>query len=186
VTPRSDGMTPRPGDGITARPSDGAARRVGLGEGDRGTTSGSESDGAPGPGDVASLLRSSARASVWLPVDGVSMLPTISAGSQVRVKAQARGPRIAEIWAFCDTNGLVVVHRYRRRGPQRQSVFRGDNVPWHDPPVDESRLIGRVTHVRRGNAIRRIAISERLRWIGRRLWQRILRDTTNGSRRTQR
>jgi hypothetical protein len=132
---------------------------------------------SPRPDEVAALLRASARESVWLPVDGTSMFPTIKAGSQVRVVARARRPRIAEIWAFCDANGTIVVHRYRKRDAEDRLLFRGDNQVWRDPPVTDDHLIGLVTHTRRGDIVRRFAIRERLVWIVRRLFGRIFRHS---------
>jgi hypothetical protein len=123
----------------------------------------------PRPEDVAALLRSSARESVWLPVDGTSMFPTILAGSEVRVVARARRPRIAEIWAFCDADGTIVVHRYRKRDAEGRALFRGDNRRWRDQPVVADRLVGLVTHVKQGDSVRRFATRERLGWIARRL-----------------
>jgi hypothetical protein len=131
----------------------------------------------PRPEEVAALLRASARDSVWLPVNGTSMLPTILAGSEVRVVARARRPRIAEIWAFCDTNGTIVVHRYRKQDADGRSLFRGDNQKWRDDPVAPDRLIGLVTHVREGGKVRRFAIRSRFGWIVDRLIGRISRHS---------
>lgn len=105
------------------------------------------------------------------------MLPTILAGNEVRVVARARRPRIAEIWAFCDANGTIVVHRYRMRDAAGRSVFRGDGQPWRDDPVPDDLLIGLVTHVRQGEIVRRFAIRERLGWIVDRLFGRIYRHS---------
>jgi hypothetical protein len=129
----------------------------------------------PRPEDVAALVRSSAGDGVWLPVDGVSMLPTISAGSQVRVVSRSRRPRIAEIWAFCDPNGVIVVHRYRRRDDEGRFVFRGDNVVQHDTPVDGPRLIGVVTTIKVEGTTQRVGLPARIRWLAGRLLSRIRR-----------
>jgi len=96
------------------------------------------------------------------------MLPTISAGSQVQVFSVSRRPRIAEIWAFCDLNSVIVVHRYRRRDGDSRFVFRGDNVKRSDPPVDTERLIGVVTLVREHGAARKVGLLSRARWVLRR------------------
>lgn len=129
----------------------------------------------PRPEDVAALVRSSAADGVWLPVDGLSMLPTISAGSQVRVVSRSRRPRIAEIWAFCDLNGAIVVHRYRRRDEAGRLIFRGDNVLHHDTAVDPARLIGAVTSVRTEGTTRRFGKVGRARWMAGRLIARLSR-----------
>jgi hypothetical protein len=130
---------------------------------------------SPRPEDVAALVRSSAADGVWLPVDGVSMLPTISAGSRVRVFSRSGRPRIAEIWAFCDPTGEIVVHRYRRLDPAGRFVFRGDNVVQHDVPVDAERLIGLVTEVEVDGATWSVGLTARIRWLAGRLLARIRR-----------
>jgi Peptidase S24-like len=123
---------------------------------------------SPRPEDVAALVRSSAADGVWLPVDGSSMLPTISAGSQVRVVSGARRPRIAEIWAFCDPNGVIIVHRYRRQDSEGRFMFRGDNVKQSDVPVDKERLIGLVSLIREHETTRTVGLFSRLTWVIRR------------------
>jgi hypothetical protein len=129
----------------------------------------------PRPEDVAALVRSSARDGVWLPVDGVSMLPTISAGSQVHVFSCSRHPRIAEIWAFCDPNGVIVVHRYRRRDRAGRFVFRGDNIVHHDTPVEPASLIGLVAAIKVGGSTQKLGLAARTRWLVARLAARIRR-----------
>jgi hypothetical protein len=103
------------------------------------------------------------------------MLPTISAGSRVRVFSRSRRPRIAEIWAFCDPTGEIVVHRYRRRDPAGRFVFRGDNVRQHDVPVDDERLIGVVTQVEADGAAWSVGAATRVRWLAGRLAARMRR-----------
>jgi signal peptidase I len=128
---------------------------------------------SPRPEDVAALVRSSAGDGVWLPVDGSSMLPTISAGSQVRVFSVSRRPRIAEIWAFCDSNGAIIVHRYRRQDGAGRFVFRGDNVKQSDVPVDGERLVGVVMRIKAAGTMRSVGWPARARWIARRAAARI-------------
>ncbi|HEY0870795.1 MAG TPA: S24/S26 family peptidase [Acidothermaceae bacterium] len=130
---------------------------------------------SPRPEDVAALVRSSAGDGVWLPVDGSSMLPTISAGSQVRVVSVSRRPRIAEIWAFCDPNGEIIVHRYRRQDHAQRFVFRGDNVKQSDMPVDAERLIGVVRVIDANGTKRAAGWLARVRWIAHRAGARIRR-----------
>ena len=103
------------------------------------------------------------------------MIPTILAGDKVRVVAQTRRPRIAEIWAFCDAGGTVTVHRYRRRTAAGDLSFRGDNVISHDAPVGADLLIGLVTHLKRGDRVVRFGIHTRFAWIVRRLTGRFRR-----------
>jgi Peptidase S24-like len=136
-------------------------------------------DGAgPSAEDVASLLRASARDGLWLSVDGISMLPTISAASQVRVQLQDHPPRIGEIWAFCNVDGAVFVHRYRHRGEGGALLFQGDNVRRRDEPVHNTRLIGKVTHVRRDGETQQLTFRGRLAWIVRQGIRKIRRRLT--------
>ncbi|MDQ1464592.1 MAG: Peptidase S24-like [Actinomycetota bacterium] len=130
----------------------------------------------PRPDEVAALLRSGSGDGIWLPVDGVSMLPTISAGSEVWVTSRTRRPRIAEVWAFCDANSTIVVHRYRRRDPAGRFVFRGDNVRRADAAVDAAQLVGIVTRVRRSGATTTVGLGARVSWLGRRLAARLRRQ----------
>jgi hypothetical protein len=98
------------------------------------------------PAATAAVLRKAAEARpLWLDVRGASMGHSIRDGTRVRVE-QAAQPRRAEVWAFCDGNGNVVVHRYRgaRAGHHH---FQGDTRVRGDEPVTDAQLIGRVVEV---------------------------------------
>ena len=86
---------------------------------------------------------------------------TIRPGSSVQIVA-GDTPRFGEIWAFCNAEGAVVVHRYLGRdgGDYR---FQGD-ATGADLPASPDLIIGRVTAVeRRGDAR---AVHRFDRWIG--------------------
>ena len=126
------------------------------------------------PEGLAALMRAAAADELVLQVDGGSMGSTIMAGSEVRVRAVSRPPRTAEVWAFCNGQGIVVVHRYRRRLPRGGGLqFRGDALPRYDLPIRETQLIGRVTHVRAAGRTRHFGEAERIRFILRRARSRV-------------
>jgi phage repressor protein C with HTH and peptisase S24 domain len=115
------------------------------------------------PERIASTLRrAAAERDVWLDVSGDSMGRAILSGSQVEVRAAA-APRVGEIWAFCDEDGGIVVHRYRGRH-DGSLVFEGDSSPHADRPITADRLIGRVVTVRTDGAS--CTIGRLSRWAG--------------------
>ncbi|MCU1675610.1 MAG: hypothetical protein JWM93_368, partial [Frankiales bacterium] len=63
------------------------------------------------PDALAALMRAAAGEQLVMRVDGTSMGATIVAGSEVVVHARARPPRTSEVWAFCNEDSTVVVHR---------------------------------------------------------------------------
>jgi len=84
------------------------------------------------PTTKARLLRQVAGLrSMWIPAHGSSMGWTIPSGSSVRVVAVER-PRRGELWAYCDDNGTVVVHRYAYRAAAGH-ILRGDASIRCDP-----------------------------------------------------
>lgn len=133
------------------------------------------------PDVVARLLRHrlADTQELWLPVDGHSMWPTIQAPARVRLVAAER-PRGAEVWAFVDAGGAIVVHRCERRaGPGY--VFRGDGLPTADPWVPVRRVIGRVADVEDRRGRRPLGTGDRLAGMGR-LAQSRLRSVGRRSR----
>jgi len=90
------------------------------------------------------------------------MAPRIVTGGRVLIRA-ARRPRIGEIWAYCDSEGRVVVHRCI--GPARAGgwLFIGDAEGRADPPVPSSVLIGKIRAVDHGGRGRRVGTPDRLR-----------------------
>ncbi len=111
-------------------------------------------------GDAAALLRRRvALRPTWFPVVGESMGSAIRTDSEVLV-AGAAEPRFGEVWAFCDAQGVLVVHRLvrRRRGA---FCFQGD-AHWPDQPVGRELLVGRVVRVRYRGHERRLGRRDRL------------------------
>lgn len=110
---------------------------------------------------VARLLRERAGgAGVWLDVAGDSMGRALPGGSRVLVRAasgpRSSGPRLGQVWAFCDASGEIMVHRYLRRRRGRY-VFGGDANAFTDPAAAPERLIGRVIAVERGSRRRTLS-----------------------------
>jgi hypothetical protein len=112
--------TPRPAHEVAA----GSARTVG------GATK-------------ASLLRARlAREPLWIDVSGRSMGRSVPGGGRAHVAA-ATTPARGEVWAYCRTDGSLVVHR-ARGATDAGWVFQGDACVTVDPPVPDERLVGRV------------------------------------------
>jgi hypothetical protein len=132
------------------------------------------------PEGLARLLRLRATAEpLRIEVAGSSMGRTIVSGSFVWIVA-ARRPRWGQIWAFCDPESNVEVHRCvgKRRGLSR---FWGDGNPTADALVDDRFLIGRVVAIERpGGRCQRVnvvtqfarAAAVGVRRVPRRLWHR--------------
>jgi hypothetical protein len=98
------------------------------------------------PETTASVLRKAAAARpLWIDVRGTSMGRSILDGSRVRVEPAAH-PRRAQVWAFCDVAGNIVVHRCRGEcaGTFR---FQGDARVHADAPIPKAQLIGRVVEL---------------------------------------
>jgi hypothetical protein len=119
-----------------------------------------------GPDVVARLLRHrlAGGQELWLSVDGRSMWPTIQPPARVRLVAAER-PRCAEVWAYVDAGGAIVVHRCERRaGPGH--VFKGDGLPGADPWVPMGSVIGRVADVEDQRGRRPLGTGDRLVGMG--------------------
>ena len=86
---------------------------------------------------------------------------TIRAGSSVQIVA-GDTPRFGEIWAFCNPEGSVVVHRYLG-GDGGGYRFQGD-ASGADLPASPELIIGRVAAVERRGVVRTVRRSDR--WIG--------------------
>jgi len=112
------------------------------------------------PEPVASVLRSAAAAKpLWLEVSGTSMGGAIVSGDTVLVIPSPR-PRRGEVWAFCNAEASIVVHR--SRGPRRGGwLFEGDAVGRADPVISSSWLIGRVVSIRHGEVARHVGGRDR-------------------------
>lgn len=113
------------------------------------------------PATAAALLlrRRVAQAPTWLPVVGGSMGRTIRTGSKVLVSAGDE-PRFGEVWAFCNAQGILVVHRFVRRR-KGAFYFQGD-AHWPDSPVPRDLMVGRVRRVRYQGRERRLGGHDRL------------------------
>lgn len=101
----------------------------------------------PEPAVSARLLRRRARtAPLWLPVRGSSMGWRYPPASRILIVGGSASPRHGEVWAFCDRDGEVVVHRFLARADDH-FVFRGDAAPRADAPVPAEWLVGAVQAV---------------------------------------
>jgi hypothetical protein len=137
----------------------------------------SDETGSPaGSGAAADVVARLLRARVadgptlWLPVDGRSMWPTIRPPAKVRLDGGGR-PRRGEVWAFVGAGEAIVVHRCERRsGPGY--VFRGDGLARSDPWVPAGHLIGRVVQVEDQRGQHRLGPVDRSCGIGRHLVMR--------------
>jgi hypothetical protein len=89
---------------------------------------------------------------VTLDVTSDSMLPTLPAGSSVRVEPSARTPRRGDLLVFRQADYLVV-HRFlgtaRTADGARCLRARGDAARPLDPPVAPEHVLGVVVAVRR-------------------------------------
>ncbi len=123
-------------------------------------------DGVTGRAEaVAAVLRQRVQHQpLWLDVDGQSMGRTISRG-RVFVRAGTR-PARGQIWAYCASDGRIVVHRVlgSRRGSAggTRVWLRGDGNPADDPPVPMAHLIGVVVEVDDDRGRRRLGRRDRL------------------------
>jgi len=85
---------------------------------------------------------------------------------------------VAEIWAFVNSRGDLVVHRCAGRRDGRR-VFVGDANPGRDELVDDDLLVGRITMVHSGAARRRptrlAGLAPLLGWSGRSVLRRVMR-----------
>jgi hypothetical protein len=119
------------------------------------------SDGTTPPDTIARLLRRRAESGpLWIDTTGSSMGRAIPDGARVRVVAVAR-PRRGEVWAMCDDEGRVIVHRALGVVGGRW-WFQGDANRSPDLPVERDRLIGRVDEIDNAGRRRRLGASDRL------------------------
>jgi hypothetical protein len=119
------------------------------------------SDGTTPPDTITRLLRRrAASGTLWIDAVGSSMGQAIPDGARVRVVAVDR-PRRGEVWAMCNDEGRVIVHRVLGVVGRRWWL-QGDANRSPDLPVDLDRLIGRVDEVEAAGRRRRLGTSDRL------------------------
>lgn len=119
------------------------------------------SDGTTPPDTITRLLRRRAESgTLWIDAVGSSMGQAIPDGARVRVVAVDR-PRRGEVWAMCNDEGRVIVHRVLGVVGRRWWL-QGDANRSPDLPVDLDRLIGRVDEVEAAGRRRSLGTSDRL------------------------
>lgn len=93
-------------------------------------------------------------------VQGGSMLPTLTPGSEVEVEFGPRETRFGDLLVFRQGDYLVVhrcLGRGRSSGGIRTLRCRGDGVAGLDPPVAPASVIGRVLSARRDDGWRTLS-----------------------------
>ena len=119
------------------------------------------SEGTTSPDTITRLLRRRAEAgTLWIDTIGNSMGRAVPAGARVRVVVASR-PRRGEVWAVCDDDGRIIVHRVLGAVGE-QWWLRGDANRSPDLPVRFDRLIGRVDEIDIAGRRRRLRSSDRL------------------------
>ena len=119
------------------------------------------SEGTTSPDTITRLLRRRAEVeALWIDTIGNSMGRAVPAGARVRVVA-ASTPRRGEVWAMCDDDARIIVHRALGEAGD-QWWFQGDANRSPDLPVRLDRLIGRVDEVEVVGRRRRLGRSRRL------------------------
>ncbi|HEX4983478.1 MAG TPA: hypothetical protein VFV63_17360 [Ilumatobacteraceae bacterium] len=146
-------------------------------------------DGTTPPDTIARLLRRRAESgTLWIDTVGSSMGRAVPDGARVRVVAAAR-PRRGEVWAICNDDSRVVVHRALGVVDGRW-WFQGDANRSPDLPIELARLIGRVAEVDIAGRRRRLRGPDRLlarsRLDAAAGWKRVLATVRWTGRRTRR
>jgi signal peptidase len=92
--------------------------------------------------------------SIRLRVLGSSMLPTIWPGDVVTIDKVLVDEIVPGDIVVCERDARFFVHRLmgvsESKGGTRWET-RGDSLPQNDPPFSESHLLGRVSHILRGD-----------------------------------
>lgn len=118
------------------------------------------SEGSTSPDTITRLLRRRAEVgTLWIDTIGNSMGQAVPAGARVRVAA-ASTPRRGEVWAICDDDGRIIVHRVLGQAGERWWL-QGDANRSPDQPVRLDRLIGRVDAVEVAGRRRRLGPADR-------------------------
>ncbi len=135
------------------------------------------SDGTTSPDTITRLLRRRAEVgTLWIDAIGNSMGRAVPDGARVRVVV-ARRPRRGEVWAVCNDDGRIIVHRVLGVVGDRWWL-RGDANRSPDLPVRFDRLIGRVDEIDVAGRRRRLRPSDRViaraRIDAAAIWKRVL------------
>jgi signal peptidase I len=88
----------------------------------------------------------------YLPVEGRSMLPLLREGDRVLI-AHSRSIRVGDIVVLQSMDELVthrVLEIRNTNSGERVLLTKGDHVSSMDPPVPETKILGRVVAIRRG------------------------------------
>lgn len=90
----------------------------------------------------------------WIPIHGRSMQPLLHDGDAVRVRHGTLPQRRGDLVVFRQGEQLVT-HRVLRIHYGAEMIFhtQGDNTWRPDPPVAQTAVLGRVTHLRRSGAV---------------------------------
>lgn len=88
---------------------------------------------------------------LWVPVDGDSMWPSLKAGDLAGV-APLEGALLPGSVVLARLTESLVVHRVVK-GDAAPFILRGDNTAAPDAPLSRGRIVGMVTHVRRGSKL---------------------------------
>ncbi len=115
--------------------------------------------------DEAMTLLARAEADRSIQVHGGSMSPTLASGSVIRVDFRQRSPRFGDLLVFRQADYLAV-HRYLGTARLADGAIclrtRGDGILALDPPVEPSRVAGRVVALER-NGVWRSLLPRRAR-----------------------
>ena len=103
-------------------------------------------------GLAAEVLRG--RGTLRLKVGGMSMLPAVWPGDLITIQSVAHAGVVPGDIVLVLRDNRFFVHRLVERRLVQDCLLlitRGDAVPRNDPPAAASKLLGRVTLIRRGN-----------------------------------
>ena len=98
------------------------------------------------------MLRS--RGTVRLKAWGTSMLPSLWPGDLLTIQSASNEEVVPAEIVLVMRDNRFCIHRLIKKEQIQDFVFlitKGDSVPQSDAPVAASELLGRVTHIRRGN-----------------------------------
>ena len=101
---------------------------------------------------AAQTLR--AGSSIRLQVMGSSMLPSIWPGDVITIDKVLVDEMVPGDIVVCERDARFFVHRLMGMSESTDGIrweTRGDSLPQNDPPFSESHLLGRVSHILRGD-----------------------------------